>query len=275
MKKIDEDVIKGFGDEWGRFNQEAVPDEELKSIFETYFSIFQWDDLPKNPIGFDLGCGTGRWAKFVAEKVNTLHCIDPSSALEVAKSNLAAYNNVFFHKADVFNIPIEDESMDFGYSLGVLHHISDTEDALRHCVLKLKKRSPLLLYLYYSFENRSASFRFIWRLTDIVRRVVSRCPMPVRYLISQVLAVTIYWPVSLLCRLLTFIGLSTDQIPLSMYEDKSFYTMRTDALDRFGTKTEKRYSKEEIERMMKNAGLEDVVFNDAEPFWCAVGTRKS
>jgi hypothetical protein len=99
--------------------------------------------------------------------------------------------------------------------------------------------------------------------------------MPVRYFISQVLAVTIYWPISLLCRLLTLMGLSTDQIPLSMYEDKSFYTMRTDALDRFGTKTEKRYSKKEIERMMKDAGLEDVVFNDAEPFWCAVGTRKS
>ena len=60
-----------------------------------------------------------------------------------------------------------------------------------------------------------------------------------------------------------------------MYEDKSFYTMRTDALDRFGTKTEKRFSKVEIEKMMNNAGLEDIVFNDDEPFWCAVGTREA
>lgn len=273
MKKIDQDVIKGFGDEWSRFDQNAVSEEELRLIFETYFSIFQWHDLPGDPVGFDLGCGTGRWAKFVADKVAKLHCIDPSAALQVAKSKLAAYDNIVFHQADVFNMPIDEESMDFGYSLGVLHHISDTEAALRQCVLKLKKGAPLLLYLYYSFENRSPLFRIIWRLTDVVRRVVSRCPMPVRYFISQIIAALIYFPMSRLCRLMTSAGISTDQVPLSIYEDKSFYTMRTDALDRFGTKTEKRYSKREIEVMMKNAGLKDIVFNNSEPYWCAVGVR--
>lgn len=29
-------------------------------------------------IGFDLGCGSGRWAFFVAPKVAKLHCIDRS-----------------------------------------------------------------------------------------------------------------------------------------------------------------------------------------------------
>jgi ubiquinone/menaquinone biosynthesis C-methylase UbiE len=192
----------------------------------------------------------------------------------VAKSNLNSLDNIVFHKADVFNMPIDDQSMDFGYSLGVLHHISDTEGALRECVLKLKKGAPLLLYLYYSFENRSMLFKFTWRCSDVIRRFVSKCPMPIRYFISQILAVTIYLPISLLCRVMTSIGFSTDQVPLSIYEDKSFYTMRTDALDRFGTKTEKRYSRVEIEKMMNNAGLKDIVFNDNEPFWCAVGTRE-
>ena len=41
----------------------------------------------------DLGCGTGRWAKLVAPKVGKLHCIDPSSALDVARSNLSQFNN--------------------------------------------------------------------------------------------------------------------------------------------------------------------------------------
>jgi len=119
------------------------------------------------------------------------------------------------------------------------------------------------------------AFKLIWRLTDLVRRFVSISPMPVRYFISQIIAFSVYWPISLLCRFMTFIGLSTDQVPLSMYEDKSFYTMRTDALDRFGTKTEKRFSKKEIEILMNNSGLEDVVFHDGEPYWCAAGIRKS
>ncbi len=275
MKKIDKDVISGFGDEWSRFDQSGVPESELKNIFNDYFAIFPWDNLPENSVGFDLGCGSGRWANFVAPKVGFLHCIDPSSAIDIAKRNLSKYDNVKYHKNDVSNIPLDDESMDFGYSLGVLHHISDTEEGLRQCVLKLKKGSPFLIYLYYSFENRSMSFKAVWRLTDIVRRVVSISPMPLRYFISQIIALSIYWPISILCRFMTFIGISTDQVPLSMYEDKSFYTMRTDALDRFGTKTEKRFSKKEIEVLMNNAGLEDVVFHDGEPYWCAAGIRKS
>jgi len=275
VNKIDESVIKGFGDEWSRFDQSDVSEEELEAIFNNYFAVFPWNNLPENPVGFDLGCGTGRWAKFVAPKVKLLHCVDPSSAIDVAKRNLEKHKNVSFLNEDVFNMTLGEETMDFGYSLGVLHHITDTEKGLRECVLKLKKGSPFLIYLYYSFENRSMAFKLIWRLTDLVRRFVSISPMPVRYFISQIIAFSVYWPISLLCRFMTFIGLSTDQVPLSMYEDKSFYTMRTDALDRFGTKTEKRFSKKEIEILMNNSGLEDVVFHDGEPYWCAAGIRKS
>ena len=274
MKKIDKEVISGFGDEWSRFDQSDVSKVELENIFNNYFSVFPWNELPENSVGFDLGCGSGRWAKFVSPKVGLLHCIDPSSAIEIARKNLSQYKNVEYHQNDVSNIPLDDESMDFGYSLGVLHHITDTEAGLRNCVLKLKKGAPFLVYLYYSFENRSMLFKLIWRLTDFVRKIVSRMPMPIRYLISQIIAILVYWPISIICRVITLMGFSTDQIPLSMYEDKSFYTMRTDALDRFGTKTEKRFSKKEIKEMMNNSGLESIQFHDGEPYWCAVGVRK-
>ena len=50
--------------------------------------------------------------------------------------------------------------------------------------------------------------------------------------------------------------------------------MRTDALDRFGTKLEQRFTSEEIERMMIEAGLEGIDFRDSAPFWCALGYKK-
>jgi hypothetical protein len=50
--------------------------------------------------------------------------------------------------------------------------------------------------------------------------------------------------------------------------------MRTDALDRFGTKLEKRFTKTEISQMMERIGLEDIVFSDSAPYWCAVGYKK-
>ena len=50
--------------------------------------------------------------------------------------------------------------------------------------------------------------------------------------------------------------------------------MRTDSRDRFGTPLEKRFTQNEIEKMMKAAGLEKVLFSDKAPYWCAVGFKK-
>jgi hypothetical protein len=50
--------------------------------------------------------------------------------------------------------------------------------------------------------------------------------------------------------------------------------MRTDALDRFGTRLEKRFTKIQIEEMMLRAGLENINFSNDLPFWCAVGYKK-
>jgi hypothetical protein len=50
--------------------------------------------------------------------------------------------------------------------------------------------------------------------------------------------------------------------------------MRTDALDRFGTALEKRFTKEQIASLMVGAGLTNVRFSDSFPFWCAVGEKR-
>lgn len=269
---IDDQVVSGFGDEWARFDQSSVSDDELRRMFENYFGVFPWDGLPPDAVGFDLGCGSGRWAKLVAPRVGRLHLIEPSRALEVARSNLAGFENCVFHSADVDTIPLEDDSCDFGYSLGVLHHVPETAQGLRSCVTKLKHGAPFLLYLYYSFDNRPVWFRALWKISDFLRRVISRLPHFLRYTFSQFLAAAVYYPLARTSLLLEKAGVKVDGLPLSQYRSNSFYTMRTDALDRFGTRLEKRFSKKEIRAMMKNAGLGDISFSDTS-FWTAVGYR--
>jgi hypothetical protein len=68
-------------------------------------------------------------------------------------------------------------------------------------------------------------------------------------------------------------GLNVANFPLAYYRTCSFYTMRTDALDRFGTGLEKRFSKDQMKAMMEDAGLTDIEFSPRAPFWCAVGYR--
>jgi hypothetical protein len=98
-------------------------------------------------------------------------------------------------------------------------------------------------------------------------------PHPVRFAASQVLAIAIYWPLSRLALVLEKLGMSVDSVPLAYYRDKSLYVLRTDALDRFGTRLEKRFTKTEVEQMMRSAGLERIIFSDKRPYWVAVGLK--
>ena len=230
--------------------------------------------MPVNSEGFDLGCGSGRWAKLVAPRIGTLHCIEPSSALEVARKNLAQFKNCEFHSATVDTIPLKDKSMDFGYSLGVLHHVLDTQAALASCVRKLKPGAPFLVYLYYAFDNKPRWFSVIWHISNLLRSIISKFPHNLRYVSSQIIALLVYLPLTKVALVLEKAGFSVSNFPLSEYRNRSLYTMRTDALDRFGTRIEQRFTRNEIKTMMEKAGLERIEFSNEVPFWCAVGYCK-
>ena len=275
-KNYDSATVEGFGDEWVRFDQSPVAGSELREIFDQYFRLFPWEAIAADAAGMDVGCGSGRWAKLIAPRVGVLHCIDASdAALGVARRNLEGYANCRFVHASVDEIPLPDSSLDFGYSLGVLHHAPDTSAAIRSCSAKLKPGAPFLLYLYYALDNRSFLFRLCWKVSDLVRRAVSNAPHRVRYWISQIIVALVYWPLARMARLLERAGADVSGFPLSGYRNRSFYIMRNDALDRFGTVLEQRFTATEIKRMMAEAGLERIRVGDQFPYWCAIGYRKS
>ena len=272
---LDAEVARGFGDEWTRFDQTALSADDRARIWHDYFDLFPWDKLPAGARGIDVGCGSGRWAALVAPKVGHLLCIDASvDALEVARRNLAALSNVQVIEASVDSLPVEDASQDFIYSLGVLHHVPDTTAAVRSVAAKLKPGAPLLLYLYYDFENRPAWFRALWRTSELVRATVSRSPHGVRYVLSQIIAAGIYWPLARAARRAERSGRVVDTWPLAYYRDKGFYVMRTDALDRFGTRLEQRFSRADIAAMLRAAGCIDPIFSAHAPYWVVLA-RKS
>ena len=111
-------------------------------------------------------------------------------------------------------------------------------------------------------------------LSDVLRRMISRLPYGLRYIFSQILAFLVYLPLARFSWILEKTGLNISNFPLSAYRNLSFYTMRTDAMDRFGTRLEQRFSREQIKTMMEKAGLEKIEFSDNVPFWCAVGIKK-
>ena len=111
-------------------------------------------------------------------------------------------------------------------------------------------------------------------VTNPLRFVISRLPFKIKFLISQIIAFFIYFPLARLSKLLINLGLNTENFPMNQYQDLSLYVMRTDALDRFGTKIEKRFSRKQIQKILEESKFKNIKFSEDAPYWCCVGYKK-
>ena len=272
LKKSEKSLIKFFGQRWKKFDQEPIK-TELKKIFDIYFGNFPFDKINKKSVGIDIGSGTGRWAQFILPKVKKLYCLEPSNeAISISKIKLSKYKNCIHLNKEANDIfEIEDHSLDFAYSLGVLHHITDINKAMHSFSIKLKDRAPVLLYLYYNLETRGIIYRLISKLINIIRIIISRMPSLFKFIISDFFAIFIYFPLSRFAKFISYLGINTSRLPLSFYKDYSFYTLRSDSLDRFGTIIEKRYTKDDIIKICNKFGIKNLVFNKNQPYWTVCG----
>ena len=273
MSNIDPATARGFDEIWGVARRGRTDPAHVPRTFSSFFAMFPFEELAEAE-GFDLGCGAGRHAFMISQRVGRLHCIDPSpTGIAKARRRMTDRDNVCFHVAGVDEMPLADGSQEFGYSMGVLHHIPDTEGALRSCVAKLRPDAPFLLYLYYSFDNRPFWFRWLWRLSEPGRTIISRLPIRARKLLSDLIGLFVYFPLARLALLLERAGVDVASFPLSYYRHSGLVMMQVSALDRFGTRLEQRFSRAEIEAMMLRSGLRDIRFQETAPHWVALGRK--
>lgn len=271
---VDKKTVESFGEEWQSFH--GFTPEEIKRIGDMYFDIVTSEMLNENSKVVDIGCGSGRFIKYLRGRYAYMAGVDPSEAVFAADSLIGEDDKVEIVQASTDNIPFPDGYFDFGYSLGVLHHIPDTRKALKDSVKKIRPGGYFLLYLYYSLDNKSAAFRAVFHLSNLIRRVVSTLPSKLKKFVCDVLAVILYMPFVFLCRFLRVIGVPErirEKVPLQGYERQSFYVIRNDSLDRFGTPLEQRFSRKEIDEMMRAAGLTHIIFSEKIPYWHAVGRK--
>lgn len=263
-RNLDLKTVQSFGEEWSAFHNFSK--QEIQKIGNDYFDLLTIDS--SNFVALDVGCGSGRWSLYLSPRVKFIEAIDPSSAVWVAKKLLKDLKNIRVTQASVEHLPFSDNAFDLVYSLGVLHHVPNTSSAIQHCFEKTKHGGYFLLYLYYNHENRGFVFRFIFRCSNLLRKIISIFPLGLKKVTCNLIATLIYWPLAKLSTIVAFFSISwASKLPLSYYKKTSFFVMRNDALDRFGTPLEKRFSKSEINKMLTQVGFVNIQFSPHEPYW--------
>lgn len=272
---IDRKTVDSFGEEWQAFHR--FDEKEIQNLGDEYFDIITSQMLNTSTSVLEVGCGSGRFLKYLSDKAGFLVGADPSQAIYAADHLIGPKENLMLVRASANDLPFADESFDFVYSIGVLHHIPDTAKAMQACVDKVKKDGYFFTYLYYNLDNRGFLFRTIFNVSTVLRRGVSRLSPTPKKFVCDVLAVGLYMPFVGFSRFLKFLGVREkirNKIPLYGYENKSFYIIRNDSLDRFGTPLEQRFTKKQVQEMMESCGLTEIVFSNNIPYWHAVGKKK-
>lgn len=268
----DDYVISHFGGEWKAFNY--LDSEQLKDMSEQFAAYVQ--PLPKDFLKTgslsiaDFGAGSGRWAHFLLEYASQLWLIEPGQeSFAVLQQRFVNNAKVHLLNETVSKNAVVANSLDLAVSLGVLHHLPDTKLGIRDISTKIKPGGYFLCYLYYALENKPLVYRTIWNISNSFRKTISKLPYGPRRVVCEIIAGLAYFPLAKLSKLVEKVGLSSKNVPLHHYKDMSFYVMRNDAYDRFGTSLEQRFTKAQITQMLENSDfdLATLRFSDSEPFW--------
>jgi len=243
---------RSFGYEWTHFTDWTASGD---TNFADYFGDLDLSTLSGDLV-LDAGCGMGRHARMMAPHVRQLVALDFSAAIEQAARTLAVVPHASCLQADLFRPPLADDTFDFVYSLGVLHHLHDTSGALGRLVRLVRPGGRLRIYLYWQpdgWRGRLLSAVNAWR------PLTTRLPFPLLKAFCFCLSAALWVGVVLPYKVLQAAGVSgVARLPLVQYTKYPFVILYNDQFDRFSAPLEKRYRESDVGPLLEACGLVDV-----------------
>jgi ubiquinone/menaquinone biosynthesis C-methylase UbiE len=162
--------------------------------------------------------------------------LDISDSIYQAADKAVAMENVNFMKADLLKPPFRQDSFDYIFSAGVLHHTPNVFESLKSLYMLLKPGGRIYVWLYPSY---------IFCAYDFTRRLIPgawRLPSPARFVLSLALA-----PLLKLFFLIT-------KLHSQKTSPESLATIAFRIFDNISPEFQSRHSKEEVSEWVLKLG---------------------
>jgi SAM-dependent methyltransferase len=253
LRFVDTEQYAGsFGFQWHQFRQTQL-DNGVSSLSERDFQRrtgFRPEELAGKLV-LDVGCGMGRFAEVATRWGARVVGIDLSLAAEVAAENLKD-RKASFLQADVFKLPFAPESFDYIYSIGVLHHTPDCEQAFKALPSLLKPGGTIAIWLYSGYHKW-------YRMSDIYRKLTMRMPRKLLHSLCYI-AVPMYG-IHQVLRTIPLVGRPMSGalkylLPMSFNPDPRWRVL--DTLDWYSPRYQSKHTYEEVFRWFEDCGLRDL-----------------
>lgn len=248
-------TLRSYSYQWRKFKQmflewEQVFLDSIKPVTREFF-------LGK--VGLDGGCGFGRSLYYAATYGAEMIGLDLSEAIEAARENTRQFERVHLVQGDIFHPPVRGQSLDFVYSIGVLHHLPDPKSGFLTLTRLLKPEAPMFIWVYLRGRGRQiAAF-------TAMRALSTRLPLGVLNVAALALAVAhwLVWiaPYRILKRF-RFSSALADRIPFAFYARYPFRVLHTDWFDGLSVPLQNYYRREEIAAWYREAGAQRVQIDE-------------
>lgn len=141
---VSDEHLKSFGDQWTTY--EVAHDDEDRATFAAKTGV-----SPEQLQGLrvlDAGCGGGRYSRICGEAGATVIGADHSRAVDKARQLCADLPQVNFVQADLKQLPLEPQSFDLVFSIGVMHHDASTRAVFDAVARLVKPGGRYSVWLY-------------------------------------------------------------------------------------------------------------------------------
>jgi SAM-dependent methyltransferase len=239
-----DDYVDTFSFQWNKFSKvqldiyNGTTESETTLVEKTGFH----EDEVKDKLMLDAGVGSGRFSEVVSRWGGEVVGIDLSYAVDAAYRNIGSRPNVHIIQADIFNLPFKENTFDYIFSVGVLHHTPDTEQAFKRLVPLLKPDGEIAIWVYTKY------FEWLHKPSTFLRKFTTKMPKRVVYYLSTI-AVPLYfaWPFSKIIFPLFQLGYH-----------KSARWRWLDTFDWYSPKYQWKHTYAEVFKWFKESGLSDI-----------------